>query len=44
MRAIETITGKVSVLCLAEAEGLGVDDPQARQRIGESRLTLFRNR
>lgn len=37
-------TGKVSVLCLAESEGLGIDDPQARQRIGESRLTLFRNR
>ena len=37
-------TGKVSVLCLAEAEGLGVDDPQARQRISESRLSLFRNR
>jgi crotonyl-CoA reductase len=34
--------GKVGVLCLAPAEGLGIDDPEARARIGEDRITLFR--
>ncbi|HEX5851788.1 MAG TPA: crotonyl-CoA carboxylase/reductase [Solirubrobacteraceae bacterium] len=34
--------GKVGVLCLAEAEGLGVDDPARREAVGERRLRLFR--
>jgi crotonyl-CoA reductase len=34
--------GKVGVLCLAPSEGLGIDDPEARARIGEDRITLFR--
>ena len=36
--------GKIGVLCLAPAEGLGIDDPEARARIGEDRITLFRRR
>ena len=34
--------GKIGVLCLAPAEGLGVDDPELRASIGEDRLTVFR--
>ncbi|HEY3969809.1 MAG TPA: crotonyl-CoA carboxylase/reductase [Solirubrobacteraceae bacterium] len=34
--------GKVGVLCLAEREGLGVEDPELRESIGERRLGLFR--
>lgn len=34
--------GKVGVLCLAEREGLGVEDPDLRASIGEQRLRLFR--
>jgi crotonyl-CoA reductase len=34
--------GKVGVLCLAEAEGLGVEDPVWREAVGEPRLRLFR--
>lgn len=34
--------GKIGVLCLAEREGLGVEDPELRARIGEDRLGLFR--
>ncbi|WP_324789498.1 crotonyl-CoA carboxylase/reductase [Streptomyces sp. H51] len=34
--------GKVGVLCLAPATGLGVTDPSARARIGEQRLRAFR--
>jgi crotonyl-CoA reductase len=34
--------GKVGVLCLAEQEGLGVEDPELRASIGEERLRLFR--
>jgi crotonyl-CoA reductase len=34
--------GKVGVLCLAEREGLGVEDPELRARVGEERLRLFR--
>lgn len=34
--------GKIGVLCLAEREGLGVEDPELRASIGEERLTLFR--
>jgi crotonyl-CoA reductase len=35
--------GKTSLLCLAPAGGLGVDDQAARDRIGERRLRLFRD-
>jgi crotonyl-CoA carboxylase/reductase len=34
--------GKVGVLCLAEREGLGVEDPALRASVGEERLGLFR--
>jgi len=35
--------GKLGVLCLAPQEGLGVDDPAKRERIGEDRIRIFRN-
>jgi crotonyl-CoA reductase len=35
--------GKTSVLCLAPAEGLGIEDLAARDRVGEHRLRLFRD-
>jgi crotonyl-CoA reductase len=35
--------GKVGVLCLAEREGLGVQDWSLRERVGEERLRLFRD-
>jgi crotonyl-CoA reductase len=34
--------GKIGVLCLAEREGLGVEDAERRAAIGEERLGLFR--
>ena len=34
--------GKIGVLCLAPREGLGIDDPQKRNRIGEDKITRFR--
>jgi crotonyl-CoA reductase len=34
--------GKIGVLCLASEPGLGVTDPQLRERVGEDRLTIFR--
>jgi crotonyl-CoA reductase len=34
--------GKIGVLCLAPGEGLGIDDPELREKVGEDRLTLFR--
>ena len=34
--------GKLGVLCLAPTEGLGIDDPEKRARIGEDRITTFR--
>ncbi|MHB1517730.1 MAG: crotonyl-CoA carboxylase/reductase [Acidimicrobiales bacterium] len=34
--------GKIGVLCLAPEEGLGVDDPELRSRVGEDRINLFR--
>ena len=34
--------GKVGVLCLAEREGLGIEDPELRASVGEQRLGLFR--
>jgi crotonyl-CoA reductase len=34
--------GKIGVLCLAPKEGLGIDDPEFRDKVGEDRITLFR--
>jgi len=34
--------GKIGVLCLSPKEGLGVDDPEKRERLGEDWLTVFR--
>jgi crotonyl-CoA reductase len=34
--------GKLGVLCLAPTEGLGIDDPEFRAKVGEDRITLFR--
>ncbi len=34
--------GKIGVLCLAEGEGGGIEDPELRERVGEQRLNLFR--
>ncbi|MFC5824918.1 hypothetical protein [Nonomuraea insulae] len=34
--------GKVGVLALAPEEGLGVEDRELRERVGEDRLRLFR--
>jgi crotonyl-CoA reductase len=34
--------GKIGVRCLAPADGMGIDDPDFREQVGEDRLTLFR--
>jgi crotonyl-CoA reductase len=34
--------GKIGVLCLAPEEGLGIDDPELREQVGEDRITAFR--
>lgn len=34
--------GKIGVLCLAPEEGLGIDDPEFRDKVGEDKITLFR--
>jgi crotonyl-CoA reductase len=34
--------GKIGVLCLAPREGLGIDDPELRAKVGEDRITVFR--
>ena len=34
--------GKLGLLCLAPEEGLGIDDPELRAKVGEDRITLFR--
>lgn len=34
--------GKMGVRCLAPEEGLGVEDPELRERVGEEKITLFR--
>ncbi|HET9444531.1 MAG TPA: crotonyl-CoA carboxylase/reductase [Acidimicrobiales bacterium] len=34
--------GKIGVLCLAPRDGLGIDDPGFRARVGEERITAFR--
>ena len=36
--------GKIGVLCLAPSEGLGVDDPELRAKVGEDKLSAFRRR
>ncbi len=33
--------GKIGVLCLAPSEGLGITDPEKRERIGEDKITRF---
>ncbi len=34
--------GKIGVLCLAPSEGLGIDDPEFRAKVGEDKITMFR--
>ena len=34
--------GKIGVLCLAPGEGLGIDDPEFRDKVGEDRIRMFR--
>jgi crotonyl-CoA reductase len=34
--------GKMGVLALAPEEGLGIDDPEFRAKVGEDKITLFR--
>jgi crotonyl-CoA reductase len=34
--------GKIGVLCLAPEEGLGIDDPELRAKVGEDRINAFR--
>jgi len=33
--------GKLGVLCLAPESGLGITNPEKREAIGESKITLF---
>jgi crotonyl-CoA reductase len=33
--------GKLGVLCLAPEAGLGISDPEKRERIGEDKITMF---
>jgi crotonyl-CoA reductase len=35
--------GKIAVLCLSPKEGLGVDDPEFRAKVGEDALNRFRH-
>ncbi|MCD0450563.1 crotonyl-CoA carboxylase/reductase [Actinocorallia sp. API 0066] len=44
-RAVQTNqhTGKVAVLCAAPSEGLGIDDPALRAKIGEEKINLYRS-
>jgi crotonyl-CoA reductase len=35
------IEGKAGVLCLAPEKGLGIDDPEFRDKVGEDKITLF---
>jgi crotonyl-CoA reductase len=34
--------GKIGVLCLSPREGLGIDDPEFRAKVGEDKITVFR--
>lgn len=36
--------GKIGVLCLAPSEGMGIDDQEMRDKIGEKKLTMFRRK
>ena len=36
--------GKLGVLCLAPEEGLGIDDPEFREKVGEDKITVFRTK
>jgi len=44
-RAVQTNQhiGKVAVLCGAPAEGLGIDNPELREKIGEDKINLYRH-
>jgi crotonyl-CoA reductase len=33
--------GKIGVLCLADSEGQGIDDPEKRERVGVDKITRF---
>lgn len=33
--------GKIGVLCMSPAEGLGITDPEKRAEIGEDKITTF---
>jgi crotonyl-CoA reductase len=33
--------GKIGVLCMAPAKGMGITNPEKRERIGEDKITLF---
>ncbi len=35
--------GKLGILCLAPEEGMGITDPEKRERIGEDNISRFRN-
>jgi crotonyl-CoA reductase len=39
---LNTHVGKVGVLCLAEEEGLGIEDPELRAKIGAEKIETFR--
>jgi crotonyl-CoA reductase len=43
-RAVQTNQhiGKVAIRCCAAEEGLGIEDPEMRARIGEDKLNLYR--
>ena len=34
--------GKIGVLCLAEGEGQGIEDPEFRAKVGEEKINMFR--
>jgi crotonyl-CoA reductase len=34
--------GKIGVRCLARSDGMGIDDPEFRAKVGEDKITLFR--
>ncbi len=34
--------GKIGILCLSPSEGLGIDDPEFRSKVGEDKITTFR--
>ena len=34
--------GKIGVLCLADEQNLGVDDPELRSQVGEEKINLFK--